>query len=96
MEILQKTLGQMRVSFSSNEFSKKARKNGLTDFEVANGVIATFLHRNAIQGETRRTWSKRINLTPNKSNSDKLMDAITLLKDNGYRVLKPVSEWQEV
>jgi hypothetical protein len=50
MEILKKTLSEMNFTFSSNEFSKRAQKNGLSKKEVNYGVIALFLHRNAVQG----------------------------------------------
>jgi len=96
MDILKKTLDEMNYSFSSNEFSKKARKNGLSKREVDNGVIALFLHRNAIQGETRRMWRKHNGLKSDKDKSDKIMEAIDLLKSNGYKILKPVSDWIEI
>lgn len=101
MDILKKTLEQMSPSFTSNEFSRKAKRNGLTKREVANGVIALFLHRSAIQGETRRTWKKINCSTTNQYKSDKIqsdaiMDAIDLLKSNGYKILKPVSDWIEL
>ncbi|HRH85043.1 MAG TPA: hypothetical protein PK210_12465 [Bacteroidia bacterium] len=96
MEILKKTLSEMNFTFSSNEFSKKAKKNGLSKREIDNGVIALFLHRNAVQGETRRMWRKHNGLTSDKHKSDKIMDAIDLLKTNGYKILKPVSDWIEL
>ena len=96
MEILKKTLSEMNFTFSSNEFSKKAQKNGLSKQEVNNGVIALFLHRNAVQGETRRMWRKHNGLTSDKQKSDKIMEAIDLLKSNGYKILKPVSDWVEL
>jgi hypothetical protein len=96
MEILKKTLGEMNFSFSSNEFSKKARKNGLSKQEIDNGVIALFLHRNAVQGETRRMWRKHNGLTSDKKLQDKIMEAIDLLKENGYKIMKPVTDWIDV
>ena len=96
MDILKKTLDEMNFSFSSNEFCKKARKNGLSKREVDNGVIAFFLHKNAVQGYTRRMWRKHNGLTSDKKLSDKIMEAIDLLKSNGYKVLKPVTDWIDV
>ena len=58
MEILIKTLEQMPTTFSSNQFANKARKNGLTNQEIGNGAVGTFLHRNAHQGSSRRMWTK--------------------------------------
>ena len=96
MDILNKTLSEMKFTFSSNEFSKKAKKNGLSKQEVNNGVIALFLHRNAVQADTRRMWRKHNEITSDKHKSDEIMRAIDLLKANGYRILKPVSDWMEL
>ena len=101
METLKKTLEQMSSTFSSNEFSKKAKKNGVLRKEINNGVLALFLHRNAIQGDTRRMWTKKNvvaenNVVSKKVSSDKISEAIELLKNNGYRILKPVSDWVEL
>ena len=56
MNILQKTLSEMPRIFSSNRFSHNAKRNGLTKSEINNGVIACFLHQNAIQLQTKRMW----------------------------------------
>jgi hypothetical protein len=96
MEILKKTLSEMSSTFSSNEFSKQAQKNGLSKREINNGVIASFLHRNAVQLETRRMWRKKDGLSSEKEKSDKIKEAIDLLKSNGYKVLKPVIDWVEI
>ena len=93
-EILEKTLNQMDIVFSSNEFSEKAKKNGINQFQINNGIIADFLHKNAIQGDTKRMWEK-INFN-NYQKSDEIMTAINLLKSNGYKILKPVSDWIEI
>lgn len=90
-DILKKTLAEMKSVFSSNEFSKKAKKNGLSEKEIANGVIALFLHQNAIQMDSRRMWKKY-----NGVNLNDLSDAIQLLKSHGYKVMKPVNDWVEV
>jgi len=90
-DILKKTLAEMKSVFSSNEFSKKAKKNGLSAKEINNGVIALFLHQNAIQMESRRMWKKY-----NGVNLNDLSDAIQLLKSHGYKVMKPVNDWVEV
>jgi len=96
MDILQKTLDEMEFSFSSNQFSKKARKNGLSKQEISNGIIAIFLHRNAIQGNTRRMWRKSNTLDSPKKIEDKIAEAIDLLKSSGYKILKPINEWIEL
>jgi len=98
MEILKKTLDQMGSTFSSNEFSKRAQRNGLTKHEINNGVISLFLHRNAIQGHTRRMWRKEkaINIDRQKVEDTSIDYAIKLLKSKGFKVLKPVSDWVEL
>jgi hypothetical protein len=58
MEILAETLNGMPRTFSSNQFANKARKKGLTNQEIENGAVGTFLHRNAIQGNSKRMWTK--------------------------------------
>lgn len=92
MKNLEKTLSQMGNYFSSNEFSEQARDNGVSERQIKNGAIATFLHENAVQCETRRMWRKK---TINKSEY-RITEAIELLKSHGYKVLKPVSEWVEL
>jgi hypothetical protein len=98
--ILFETLDKMKNNFSSNEFSTKARRLGLNKRAVANGIVAAFLHLNAIQGETRRMWSKKtftFKKTPTiekaETEVEKINAAILLLKKNGYKILKEVSEW---
>lgn len=95
-DILKKTLDEMNFKFSSNEFSTNAKKNGLAKYEINNGVIADYLHKNAVQLKTRRTWSKKNRIVSDKKTSDKIMDAIDLLKENGYKILKPVTDWIDV
>jgi hypothetical protein len=96
MDILNKTLSEMNFTFSSNEFSKKAKKNGLSQQEINNGAIALFLHRNSVQGETKRMWRKGNGITSHNLNPDKITAAINLLKSHGYKILKPISDWVEL
>lgn len=97
MDILLKTLNEMNFTFSSNEFAKKARKNGLTKQEVDNGAVASFLHRNALNAGSKRMWRKAALIPPtNDSKVDKINEAINLLKSKGYKIMKPVSEWIEL
>ena len=101
MDILEKTLNQMPSVFSSNHFSTKAQKNGLSKIQVNAGAISFFLHKNAEQMSTRRMWHKKHFFTSSpivaKENiTDKISDAIKLLKENGYKVMKPINEWIEL
>jgi hypothetical protein len=97
MEILHKTLSQMPTTFSSNEFSQKAARNGLSQKDIKQGVIALFLHQHAKQAGTRRSWQKDKEKTPEKLKQDKLLEAIKIIKEDGsYKILKKVTEWVEV
>lgn len=89
MERLIKTLNEMNNTFSSNEFSEKAKKNGVSQYEINNGIIASFLHDNSIQ-LTRRLWEKK------DTNHLAIIKAIELLKQNGYKVFKSVTDYVEV
>jgi len=97
-EVLFKTLSKMKNNFSSNEFSLTAKKLGLNKRAVANGVVGNFLHVNAVQGDTRRMWTKRNQKieTFKRDKPDEIMYAIDLLKSNGYKILKQVSDWVDV
>ena len=90
MESLQKALNDMPTQFSSNQFSRMAKKYGLTPRQVQDGVCAQFLHQNCIQMDTKRTWTK------GQLSDDDISKAIYLLKSKGYKVLKPVTEFQEL
>ena len=96
MDIFEKTLSEMNFTFSSNEFSKRARKNGLSKQEISNGAIALFLHRNAVQKGSRRMWVKHNGHNSDKQKHDNVLDAINLLKSLGFKVLKRVTDWIEV
>jgi hypothetical protein len=96
-EILEKTFKEMSYVFSSNEFSKLARHYGISNHLVHRGVLSSFLHCNARQMESRRMWTKLNGQIPYKEQStDKLSDAISLLKQNGYKIMKPINDWIEL
>ena len=96
-EILTQTLAKMPKLFSSNEFSRVAQKNGITKSQIAHGVISSFLNHNENikRGDTLRTWYK-VNPSSNNIIYNDVDEAIKLFKSKGYKVLKPVSEWQEL
>ena len=95
--ILHKTLSEMNYVFSSNEFSKLARHYGISNHLVHSGALSSFLHKNARQMESRRMWTK-INSQTKKSDNhiDNINDAISLLKQNGYKIMKPINDWIEL
>lgn len=94
--ILFKTLSEMTFIFSSNSFSNRAKKNGLTKQQINNGAISHFLRLNAIQDGSRRMWRKKNNLPEENSVYTKISDAISLLKTHGYKVMKPINDWIEI
>lgn len=93
MTILDKTLSQMENVFSSNEFAKQSIKNGYTKRQIDAGYMLIYLRANANQYGSKRMWIK--NHAP-QIKFDPIQDAIELLKNNGYKVMKPVSEWIEL
>jgi hypothetical protein len=95
--ILHKTLSEMNYVFSSNEFSKLARHYGISNHLVHSGALSSFLHKNARQMESRRMWTKLNGQIHHKEQStDKITDAISLLKQNGYKIMKPINDWIEL
>ena len=109
MEILEAALRKMPKVFSSEEFINEAKRHGFTKRQVANGVSFRFLLNNADRSpESIRMWSKRpterMKMPERETNyiqtaSTPISDidaAISLLKKNGYRVMKRVEEWAEI
>ena len=95
---LQRALNEMPNVFSSNEFGTHTKRYGVTKKQINAGVLAKFLHRNAVQLSSKRMWRKKNpdNLFSMDNADDQVQDAIKLLKSLGYRVLKPVTEYQEL
>lgn len=97
MNILDKTFNEMNYTFSSNEFSRKAKKYGINQFQINSGLLASYLHQNAKQLHSKRMWVKNnISNFDNKNDSLSIDEAINILKKNGYKVMKPINEWVEI
>ena len=105
--ILNDTLAKMDDEFTSNEFSRMAEFNGITREEILNGVVAEYLRPRCNRLGSNRKWGKKsikkIEFKTNdpdirniKSDEEIINEAVELLKLNGYKVLKPVSEWVEL
>jgi hypothetical protein len=89
-EILIATFAQMPDFFTSREFTTKLRENKYAEQLIKNGC-SYFLHQNAIQQEgSRRMWKK------NGVRIDKIQEAIDLLKSQGYKVMKQITEYREL
>jgi len=93
-DILSKSLEQMPDFFSSNQFADAAIRQNYPKIAITKGMLGSYLHKHATQSNTsKRMWHKRGNSHQQFNDIDA---AIALLKSHGYRILKPVSDWQEI
>lgn len=94
MLILEKTMYEMPNSFTSNEFNKRAIKNGYPTKNLKGKGLASFIRKyadNAYKGS--KTWVKR-----DKNKNTGIIsepEMIEYLKSKGYKIMKPVNEWVE-
>jgi hypothetical protein len=94
-QLLEVTFAQMPNEFTSNEFTNKLRKNRYDNRWIANHDNVKYLQQHAIQLSLRR-W-KKINVRIDTNvNLDKIQEAIELLKSQGYKVMKQISEYREI
>jgi hypothetical protein len=93
-DILSKALEKMPDFFSSNQFADAAIRLNYPKIAITKGMLGSYLHKHATQSNTsKRMWHKRVNY-PHQFND--IDAAIALLKSHGYRILKPVNDWQEI
>lgn len=99
MKILEKTMEQMPNSFTSNEFNKRAIKNGYPAKNLKIKGLANFIRKyadNAYEGS--KTWLKR---SAKEKKEDRQYtfatfdEIISFLKSKGYKIMRPVNEWVE-
>lgn len=108
-EILIRTIKGMPRVFTSQQFNKVAVKNGYPKEILKKKGLAKFIEQYASNGSFQsKTWvkfteEKAVTSAPQQSNSDykrelsdRIQDAIELLKNNGYKILKVHSEWIEI
>jgi hypothetical protein len=108
-EILKKTMLQMPRVFTSNQFNTVAIKNGFPKEILKKKGLAKFIEQYASNGSFQsKTWVKfteektvmneaqQSNSEDKRELSDRLQEAIELLKGNGYKILKVHSEWVEI
>jgi len=90
--ILEKTMEEMPNSFTSNEFNKRAIKNGYPVRSLKRKGLSSFIKKyadNAYEGS--KTWMKK-----NKNQTTTTEeDMIKHLKGKGYKIMKPVNDWVE-
>lgn len=98
MTILQKALLEMSATFSSNEFAEKAKQLGYPDKLIKSGKLGQFLHRTCLQSpDSKRIWYKTQKAnTELDFENDSLTKAIAIIKANGYRIMKQVTDWKEI
>lgn len=99
-QIFIQALKVMPNRFSSNEFTKKCKRFGLSDFYIRNGHCLTFLLQNCDRGDSKRIWIKRelsntvLFYDKNELNEE---NAIKLLKSlKIYKILKQNIEFKEI
>ena len=102
-DILNKTLDEMPDVFTSNEFNRKAVSNGYPKDRLKQTGLARYLHLHAFNDKKfKKTWTKRSKTKHQdevrKNNYVfKSFDEIVLfLKTKGYRVMKPINQWEEL
>ena len=88
--------------FTSNAFNSQAVKNGYPKRLLKNNGLAWFLHKYADNDKNRtKTWVKRntgIIYSKEVIKVYKFKDVdeiISFLKNKGYKIMKPVSDWVE-
>lgn len=94
-QILEATFAQMPNEFTSNEFTNKLRKNRYDNRWIANHDNVKYLQQHAIQLSQRR-WKKLDVRIDTSVTIDTIQEAIELLKSQGYKVMKQVSEFREI
>lgn len=93
MEILEKTMQEMPVTFTSNEFNKRAVYNGYPQKALKHKGLHRFIKRyadNAYLGS--KTWIKKTKTTSKTTEKE----MIEHLKRKGYKIMKPKTEWEEL
>ena len=104
MDILKKTLEEMNDIFTSFIFGEAAIKNGYPKELLRNGGNYRFLMKHCTNaGYRSKTWhknsSKKDNIssqTVTENNSNDIKNAINILKNAGYKIMKPVDNWEEI
>lgn len=112
IEILNKTMEEMPKVFTSQEFNRQAIFNGLPAESLKHTGCSKFISRYADNEFRGKTWTKReeveqLNLIPNPdvlkftedvrvTHSPAIDEAIEIVKDAGYKVMKRVDDWVEL
>lgn len=100
-EILKNVLASMPDTFSSDMFCLELRKFGVDNEFIAKGNCSLFLKRYVKQGKSRRSWVKKTaasfkNELPFDDIDKRISEAIELLKNNGFKIQRPVQRWEDI
>lgn len=107
--IIRMTFDAMPDEFYSSQYWRTFRSLGGTDHN--SNTVVKFLHKNASNVKSRKIWEKCVPVTRTTIYHTKFGDihhdptkvlipdidfCIKTLKDAGYKVMKPVTDWQEL
>lgn len=108
--IMDAAFKQMKDVFTSYEYCQLLIKNGIDPELVRKGIAANYLKQIATQnGHRSKTWFKKT--SQNKPNNDRVIiqpepkplftfnsneEIINHVKSLGFRVLKPINQWEEI
>lgn len=101
-DILEKVLLKMNHTFTSNEFCKCAKDMGYSQSLINKGNVSKFLHENTLRHHnSKRFWTKKLKThlvtrVYENDNTENIRQAIQLLKENGYKVLKANIKYIEI
>lgn len=97
-KVLEETLKEMPIIFSSKQFHVLGRKKGLTLVDFYSGYANKFLKRKCKPLPTKRSWEKvegqSLNIIKKEDVAEK--EAVNLLKKKGYKVYKYVTKYEQV
>lgn len=104
-ELLNEVFNEMPNEFSSHDFCKVLAGKGFSRAKIKKGAAAEYLKSVSIQNEKwSRTWRK-IPVQPQLSIHDinvpvamsmTEQGAIAYLKSLGYKIMKPINQWEEI
>jgi hypothetical protein len=106
-ELMINVFEQMPVVFSSFDFCKALVKKGYSRAKIKKGEARQFLKTVANQnGPRSMQWAKKISheapmkfsqlLVTSTSTEQYTQECIAHLKSIGYRVMKPINQWEEI
>jgi hypothetical protein len=90
-------LEEMPKVFSTNQFIDQLRKIGVAERIIYNSNHIDFIQQNCIK-LSKRTYQKKSNMQyqENDNLKQRILDAINLLKSHGYKILKPITQYEEL